>query len=557
MNKDKDERRNFKRYRKRVPAVVKAGGRSLEAEIIDYSFNGLGILFDDSPPVKNGMHLSVESDGISGTAKGNVVWLVKSSLDLRVGLFRECPIEGGLKDYRLSDILIGFQRSLLTGVLRVWRGAVEKLLYIRGGDMIFAASNRDEDRLGDVLLREGKITREDFDRSSELIRKTGRRQGGILVELGCLDAKGLIWAVTHQVEEIITGLFALSDGRFKFEEGALPTEEIVTLKLSAGDIIYKGLKRHGSSLPGDFLNLPQEAVLAFSQSPLDLFQRISFEAEDRKILSLIDGKRTLGEIIKLSEMEEGAVRASVSVLMSTHLIEVSETEQGDGITLEDISGRDEVESDFMERINDMHGKYKGLDHYSLFGVKEYAPDSEIRKKYYRLAKEFHPDMHFSIKEDMKGKLHEIFSHITYAYGVLMNSAQRKEYDKSLSGGQKASASKTEMAKNRFFDGMAEFKRKKFKEAAQFFAEASYMDDSAVKFHLYYGLSLSGLGKYKEAERALSRALRLEPQNDELLSEIGHVYIKLGFPLRAKGNFNKALAINPENQRAKEGLLSVE
>jgi cytochrome c-type biogenesis protein CcmH/NrfG len=48
-------------------------------------------------------------------------------------------------------------------------------------------------------------------------------------------------------------------------------------------------------------------------------------------------------------------------------------------------------------------------------------------------------------------------------------------------------------------------------------------------------------------------LKRNPSNAEYLAELGHVYIELGFKLRAKSAFEKAMHIDPYNKRADEGL----
>jgi tetratricopeptide (TPR) repeat protein len=68
-----------------------------------------------------------------------------------------------------------------------------------------------------------------------------------------------------------------------------------------------------------------------------------------------------------------------------------------------------------------------------------------------------------------------------------------------------------------------------------------------------GIALSKDEKYKDAERAISRALRAEPSNANYLAEVGHIYLALGLPKRAKGNFEKAISADSSNKRALEGM----
>jgi Tfp pilus assembly protein PilF len=58
---------------------------------------------------------------------------------------------------------------------------------------------------------------------------------------------------------------------------------------------------------------------------------------------------------------------------------------------------------------------------------------------------------------------------------------------------------------------------------------------------------------KEAEEALHAALKIEPFNAEFHSYLGLVYMKAGLKKKAFTSFQKALKIDPENEKAKKGL----
>ena len=90
--------------------------------------------------------------------------------------------------------------------------------------MVFSSSNQDNDRLGEILLKEGKINLEQYNQSVAILKKTGKKQGAIFVELGYLKPQELVWAVRRQVEDIILSLFSFegSNFRFEFKEGPLP-----------------------------------------------------------------------------------------------------------------------------------------------------------------------------------------------------------------------------------------------------------------------------------------------------------------------------------------------
>jgi hypothetical protein len=46
---------------------------------------------------------------------------------------------------------------------------------------------------------------------------------------------------------------------------------------------------------------------------------------------------------------------------------------------------------------------------------------------------------------------------------------------------------------------------------------------------------------------------MSPNNADILAEIGHAYLKLNCPLRAKGNFERALRLVAAHKRAQQGI----
>ena len=62
---------------------------------------------------------------------------------------------------------------------------------MKDGRVVFATSNLPTDRLGEVLIRDGKITVEEYEASVRGLHK-GKRQGRVLVESGALSP-GELW----------------------------------------------------------------------------------------------------------------------------------------------------------------------------------------------------------------------------------------------------------------------------------------------------------------------------------------------------------------------------
>jgi len=151
--------------------------------------------------------------------------------------------EGVLSSATFPALIYSILSRDETGIVTLTGEAAEKSIYIQAGRPIFANSNDREDRLGEVLFRSGRVSLGGLMASVDISLRTGKRLGAVMVEKGLIKPHDLVEGVRYQVRNIITSLFLWTRGRYRYAPGPLPTEEVITLKLSAGDIILEGIRR--------------------------------------------------------------------------------------------------------------------------------------------------------------------------------------------------------------------------------------------------------------------------------------------------------------------------
>jgi len=149
---------------------------------------------------------------------------------------------GRLEGISVPELLWGISLSEKTGVMRVVHGDVTKRVYIEEGRIVFATSSDTDDRLGETLLREDLITLDQLQRAAGRFG-TGKRLGTILVEIAAITPQDLVNGVIAQVKDIIMSLFPLEEGEYRFEEGALPTEELITVKMKMEELLLQGIRQ--------------------------------------------------------------------------------------------------------------------------------------------------------------------------------------------------------------------------------------------------------------------------------------------------------------------------
>jgi len=553
------DRRRFKRYRRKSESRLAIKGESFQADTVDYSLGGIGLSIRNIPPLTLGSFVDLKIEDLNLDIDGSIVWSQKTDSHLRIGIARK-SISGLLKHYPLSDVLLDLQRSEKNGVLEIRSGSVSKRIYFKNGVIVFATSNKEEDRLGEVLLKAGKITVDQYYQSLDVMKKAEKRQGTVLVELGYLNPEDLIWGVRRQVEEIILSLFLWEDGEFVFVEGPLPSDEVITLKLSAATLIYRGIKRMKNLTHIKNVVPHLDTILYYSTEPMNLFQDVNLDKTDKDILSLIDGRRNMQTILSVSPMDNFQTMKTLYALLSTRIIEIRDEEVLEDKTVEEImkGPGTEVDSAFVEKIENLYRRRENLDYYEILGIKKWATLDKIKNAYYKAAKEFHPDRHFYLPSDtLRNKLNTIFSYLTQAYKTLSDPEMRREYDQRLLiRPARLERNNVEKARARFAEGKETLRKRSYTEAAELFGQAVYLDSSVADYHFYLGLSLGKKKKLREAEKALRQALKIEPFKADYIAELGHIYLQLGFKLRAQNTFEKAIRIDQNNERAAEGLRKV-
>ncbi len=223
-----------------------------------------------------------------------------------------------------------------TGTVVFSRDTEIKKVFFKNGDILFASSNLDEDRLGEFLMRTGKITSAQFDKSSEVVIRTGKKLGAVLFEMGSLTAQDLVAQVKLQVKEIILKLFSWRDGHYQFDGGPLPVSEIIPIHMSTGDLIIEGIRT--LDWKGVRKSLPSiKTILRTSTDPSLLFQSVHLDQDQQSVFSLIDGSKSIQEICVLSGIGDFNTLKAIYTLLALRMAEAGEIKTEGGKI--DVRGR--------------------------------------------------------------------------------------------------------------------------------------------------------------------------------------------------------------------------
>lgn len=88
-----------------------------------------------------------------------------------------------------------------------------------------------------------------------------------------------------------------------------------------------------------------------------------------------------------------------------------------------------------KRVRALYRLIDQVDYYQVLGVEPSASPEQLRRAYFDLSLEFHPDRFFLLRSgDLKEKIYAVYRRITEAYTVLSDERRRQSYDDSRKSG---------------------------------------------------------------------------------------------------------------------------
>jgi hypothetical protein len=202
---------------------------------------------------------------------------------------------GNLAETPLPTMLVKIHRYRVPGVLTAQRREVAKRVYMRDGNVVFATSNDLNDSLGVFMMKQGMLTREQFDESARRLKAEGKRQGEVLIEMGAVTPERLTAAVASQVSSILWSLFDWDEGEVTFEVGRFRADEKIQIAISVPDVVRDGLMKVADAKVLVKKIGPSWTIL---ERVPDAVAGIELDPAEDLFLSVVDGRTPLLELCR-------------------------------------------------------------------------------------------------------------------------------------------------------------------------------------------------------------------------------------------------------------------
>ena len=208
-------------------------------------------------------------------------------------------IEGPLRELGIQDVLQLLELAGKTGVLTVRSERLndEAIVHFTRGEIVFAVRRRSTRRLGQLLIRAGKLTRADLDRALEGQRADPtKRLAEILLELGVITEEELARQLRFQMEETAYELMTWEEGYFKFEERAEIAKQRLLARVRVDSLLMEGARRLDEWSRLESKVPSPEAIPALATASERDVTPLDLSSEEWEVLAEIDGERDVRQI---------------------------------------------------------------------------------------------------------------------------------------------------------------------------------------------------------------------------------------------------------------------
>jgi len=471
------------------------------------------------------------------------------------------------------------------GALISETAGAKRLVFFERGYLVGAKSELVRERLGEVIVAEGGVTRAELEEATRFIR-SGRKLGRILVELGYLKSGQIETYVRRQIIRIATAMLTSKSQRLAFST-VIPIEAVTLSPVSIGDVFLEaafhltdiGLYREKLLL--------DDYVLAQTRDALALAGHMTLLSDDAQVLDLVDERNTVGEIVALSPLTEDRTLRLLLALHQAGIValrqkqEEAETSAAESapppgpLAATEPPPPDPFEWELISAFNDMQCQ----NHWQVLGLGRNASYLEIDRAYQDRYRRFDPaNYQHILGGDFQEKLSSIRARLKEAFVTLSSKTSTKVYDSmvdregqyeekrenwgtipsakaepasaaSATAGQESTGRPKNAgeAKSLFKQAKRAYKEQDFWRAIELCRASIELseDNDPERFH-FLGKALSENPRWRQdAEQNLKIAHNLKPWEPRYLVSLAKLYEKVGLQQRAQRLYDQVRVIDPD------------
>ena len=490
-------------------------------------------------------------------------------------------MNGQLGEQPLVELIRELSSKSVGGRLRLEHERVKVVAYFDSGNFLYAASNVRSLRLREYLLKSNLVSEKDLTQFNERVSDSDIVK--VLCAQKLLSSSAAEHVQTKQVSDVLRLALLWTEGTWDLDSKSR-LNEVVNVKIDANSLLLDAARRLPAKFAASRFPNPAELITPLA-APMIHDNLLPAEVF---LLSRLDRPMPLRDLVAIGGAGEETTLGIVYALALAGLLKrerwhsaFRDPKPSPPPEPEKEATREQTEIDLNDTQSFLERVKNARTHYEVLSVNWDASAQDLKTVYYQLARRYHPDRFRKAYASLVPHLEKKKKKITQAYDTLRDDNLRANYNSKLEARRKAEQltdsapkpatqpasqeqlaeepviSKAERAATQFKEGVAALELGERKAALGLFASAASAVPGEAKYRAFYGHLLAGNERTRRAAEAeLQAAIKLDPSNANYRVMLAELYRDLGLKLRAKGEAERAIAADPNNQKARELLRAL-
>ncbi|MCP4196822.1 MAG: DnaJ domain-containing protein [Proteobacteria bacterium] len=479
-----------------------------------------------------------------------------------------------------AHILVYLYSKKKIGILDVRDKNDSITVFFRDGTPAKVRSSISGRSLGRVLLLLKLITEEQLAECEEEINRNGGFQGEVLVRQGAINTQTLVRGLREQMLLKLTDIFASTGASYAFYENVNTLSRFGPDELFPLDpypLLMAGLRAYSNRQNIDpVCDLLKDKWL--SSKDVEVIRRFRLNREEKALLrEMLVAPQSYNDLLTDGRHDPNIVKYSLYVLAIAKLLEISDSApevvsppiaQDQASALDSVRPdprRDSEDPEVSERRRSIEAKAVAIasqNYYEMLDVPFGAPAEVVRKAYFQLAKEFHPDkVPTALASEIKETLQYIFSSLSEAHATLIDPDAREEYEAAILEGElrtsiapltddETEVRNTLRAENEYQKALVFMRRGQMEKAEERIDIARQLNPTEGEYLAVWAfLELKRRPQGESLEDladALRKALTTNPKSERAHLYFAYVLKAMGRNAEAKTHFEKVISFNSHN-----------
>ncbi|MBI4854719.1 MAG: protein kinase [Acidobacteria bacterium] len=346
----------------------------------------------------------------------------------------ELPVYYNLEALFLPEFFGALAADKVSGITWFSSSTNIKGVVWQNGEIVFAVSNDQTERLGERLVRQGRISRQQYikalreqkDQENESILQT-------LTNIHFLPEETTSSLLNAHIYSICYSLIDWEEGGYAFD--ASPFSQDFAVSISVGELILESIRSLiDIGRIRAFLGNEELWLCATNWPDRD---KIMLRADESTILNHLSSPNTITKLLELVDFPEEQVLRTLAALLSLRALarvekpQIEETipPKQEPVAQQAVVNLENISFFFyeLENISSQLSR-AGNDYFARLGASSQTSFEEITKNYQQLKEKFDPSKHQAIIEQMpslKSQIENIYQSISEAYEKLSSTIQNK------------------------------------------------------------------------------------------------------------------------------------